>query len=179
MGLSVYVRTYIAVEASLSSFFTDTGERTAICTRYECHEVSETAKFCEHCGAAVGQKATMKPTEAFAAFCEKAGATPESAFEQLKDGDWEWSNDEGESHPVGWYAVNPVEDSESRGERLMALGVRLVNHNLDGWVREARVDELSYTASDLTKLSRIVLELMSELRIDGTPKLYVQGYMSY
>jgi len=182
--MTPFLKVYFAVEAPLSVFFYDTGRREHVCSGSS-HTVSETAKFCEQRGAAAMTKPIMEPTEVFRAFCVKMDCTPEYAFDALRKGEWEWSDEEGSSHTLGWHKVNYLEDSESlaessSGKRLMALGIELASRDLtDDIVYESRKQELSYTLDDLAAFTRVMQEVKDEFNIPAAPKLYVQGYLSY
>jgi len=179
MSTTVVLSTYFAVEAPVSTFFFDTRKREHICSSGNLsHTVSATANFCEQCGKPIVAKAIMEPTEVFRAFCVKVEATPEQAFEMLREGDWEWSDDKGSKHSLGWYkvcySINPLGEDSSDG--LMALGIKLEERFIHG--EESSSEAISYIADDLTTLTEVLKEVVEEFKLTTTPKLYVQAYRS-
>lgn len=175
----VSLHTYFAVEAPLSTFFIDTGERMRVCRRDSRHEVGEKAKFCPECGHEISLQALTKPAPEFKAFCDQNGASPEEAFVLLRDGAWEWKDDDGvESYTIGWHRVQTRDEAEiNEGDLVWALGVKLQEHWLEG--RENAPKLLCYSVKDMEILSKALSEICEKFQIKGTPKLYVQAYLSY
>jgi hypothetical protein len=178
MGLDVHLHTYFAVETPVSSFFLDTGERRAVCRQNITHEITEGAKFCAQCGSEVATQAITEPAPAFKTFCDKHEVGPEEAFSLLRDGAWEWSDNNGAAYTIGWHRVQVVDGSEvNSDEKLVwALGIQIENSNATD-TRKLRT--VAYSIEDMEKLTEALREITEEFQIEGTPKLYVQVYFSY
>lgn len=176
MSTSVFAYTYFAIEAPYSAFFATTGEMRRTCPAYpDGHPLQATAKFCDQCGHRAEDKAVEKPTEAFTAFCAEREVDPDYAFHQLREEGWEWSDEAGNKHTIGFYRVQAVNQSiPDPAQTVTALGIQLGT----AYLREMP-NVLAYTIEDLQKLVGPVQEMAEAFRITGTPKLYAQAYWSY
>jgi hypothetical protein len=172
MGSTPSISTYFAVEAPRSIFYIPTGEHKRVCSTHVTeHLVGAHAKFCDECGAKTALQSLEAPTEAFAAFCVEREVNPEFAFHELHEDGWEWSDQAGTKHTLGWYRVQAWDTSElDSGSKCMALGIRL------GWTSADSRDPklLAYSIEDLTKLVEPLREIAQLFKIDEQPKLYAQ-----
>jgi len=175
MGVSINLRTYLAVEAPLSAFFEDTGEYKRVCTRNSDHEVRDAARFCEHCGGQIQKRAIKRATPLFMAFCEKEKASPSKAFYLLKREGWEWSDTSGEtSYTLHWVDVQLVSASaydQAESEKVMALGFHLNRED----VKDRQSGVMSYSPEVFSPSQMKALEEVAEsFGLEASPKLYVQ-----
>jgi hypothetical protein len=188
MGCTAYLHTYFAIECPRSTFFTPTGALKRVCSVHVTgHTVGSESKFCDQCGAKTALQALEEPTEVFKAFCAERGATPEFAFQELRDDGWEWS-DQGEAptkYTIGWHKVVGVmiaglqagtsSETEITGS-VMGLGIQLANVCAEDYQKASQV--AAYSAEDLVRLAEPLREIANTFKLQGTPKLYCQVYFS-
>lgn len=175
-----HVNVFYAIEAPYGAFFTPTGSNKRVCSVVPfAHPVQPTANFCDQCG----NKTTMQPieaaTEAFQAFCDAREIEPRFAYHQLTEDGWEWSADDatGVKLTVGLYRVQSVDTPDRRDPRetITALGIKIDSiHEEPGSLAAT-----SFVAEDLARFDAPVREVAEAFKITGTPRLYVQLYVSY
>lgn len=173
MGSSPSVHIYFGVKTPRTIFYVPTGEFKRVCSiSVTEHLVGANAKFCDQCGAKTAGQALEVPTDAFTAFCAERDVAPEFAFHELNEEGWEWSDQTGAKHTLGWYRVQAYDTSElDPAAKCMALGIRLGSTYAED-SQDPKV--LAYAISDLAKLVEPLLEIAQLFKIDEQPKLYAQ-----
>jgi hypothetical protein len=184
MSRSVYLRTYYGVEVPRSAFFAPTNTFKRVCAGYpDDHPVSDTANFCDRCGAQTAGQNVEEATKAFREFCAAKDVDPAYVFNQLTDAGWPWSDPAGRTVEIGWFAVQSYHTSGTRPPTacVMALGVELDNVPVEG--PPPRTVAYSLDSSQLGPhqvpvVAAALREFTSGLGLPMTPQLFTQVYVS-
>jgi hypothetical protein len=187
MSRTLHICTYYGREVPRSVFFTPTNDLKRVCSYApDTHLVSDTARFCEQCGAPTAGQSIEIPTEAFRAFCAAQDIDPAYAFHQLNDTGWHWTTkDEQHEVHIGWFAVQSYNTTNTRSnDQVMALGVEINNIR----VGDGALTTIAYKLSDpslginkyqIPVVAEALRAFSDELKLPVIePQFYVQLYVS-